>query len=72
MAKILNFALFKPIRLQKKQILRFSGKIVRIDYALLPNREWNQKQKHKKQPWGNVECFAFGPLFVRVFGQSDF
>ncbi|MEE0454408.1 MAG: hypothetical protein UDD86_08980, partial [Sodaliphilus sp.] len=42
----------------KKAILRFSGKIVRIDYALLPNRQWNQKQKHKKQPWGNVECFA--------------
>ena len=31
-----------------------------IDYAMLPNREWNQKQKHKKQPWSNVECFAFG------------
>ncbi|MDO5588896.1 MAG: hypothetical protein Q4G12_08250 [Bacteroidales bacterium] len=27
---------------------------------MLPNREWNQKQKHKKQPWSNVECFAFG------------
>ena len=27
---------------------RFSGKLVGIDYALLPNREWNQKQKHKK------------------------
>ena len=25
------------------------------DYTLLPNREWSQKQKHKKQPWGNVE-----------------
>ncbi|MDY4899580.1 MAG: hypothetical protein SO194_02100 [Sodaliphilus sp.] len=25
---------------------------------MLPNREW--KQKHKKQPWSNVECFAFG------------
>ena len=24
---------------------RFSGKLVGIDYALLPNREWNQKQK---------------------------
>lgn len=45
MAKILNFALFKPIRLPKKAILRFSGKIVRIDYALLPNREWNKKTK---------------------------
>ncbi|MDY5379725.1 MAG: hypothetical protein SPG73_01055 [Sodaliphilus sp.] len=28
---------------------------------MLPNCEWNQKQKHKKQPWSNVECFAFGP-----------
>ena len=33
--------------------------------ALLPNREWNQKQKHKKQPWSNVECFAFGGATVR-------
>ena len=31
-----------------------------IDYAMLPNREWNQKQKHKKQPWSKVEYFAFG------------
>ena len=66
MAKILNFALFKPIRLPKKAILRFSGRIVRIDYALLPNREWNKKQKHKTQPWGNVECFAFGEVIVRL------
>ena len=43
----------------------FSGKILGIDYALLPNRECNQKQKHKKQPWGNVECFAFGGGIVR-------
>ena len=35
------------------------------DYTLLPNREWNQKQKHKKQPWSNVECFAFGGATVR-------
>ena len=34
-------------------------------YALLPNREWNQRQKHKKQPWCNVECFAFGGATVR-------
>ncbi|MDY3883635.1 MAG: hypothetical protein SOZ50_10260 [Sodaliphilus sp.] len=27
---------------------------------MLPNREWNQKQKHKKQPWSKVEYFAFG------------
>ena len=36
-----------------------------IDCALLPNREWNQKQKHKKQPWSKVECFAFGGATVR-------
>ncbi|MDY5878310.1 MAG: hypothetical protein SPJ46_01480, partial [Sodaliphilus sp.] len=23
------------------------------------------KQKHKKQPWSNVECFAFGGATVR-------
>ena len=43
----------------------FSGKLLGIDYALLPNREWNQKQKHKKQPWSNVECFAFDGATVR-------
>ena len=43
----------------------FSGKFLGIDYAMLPNCEWNQKQKHKKQPWGNVECFAFGGATVR-------
>ena len=26
-----------------------------MDYALLLNCEWNQKQKHKKQPWGKVD-----------------
>ena len=31
----------------------------------MPAREWNQKQKHKKQPWSNVECFAFGGSTVR-------
>ena len=36
-----------------------------INYALLPNREWNQKPKHKKQPWSNVVCFAFGGATVR-------
>ena len=36
-----------------------------IDCALLPNREWNQRQKHKKQPWSKVECFAFGDATVR-------
>ena len=32
---------------------------------MLPNFEWDQKQKHKKQPWSNVECFAFGGATVR-------
>ena len=45
--------------------LRLSGKFLGIDYALLPNRECNQRQKHKKQPWGKVECFAFGGATVR-------
>ena len=40
-------------------------KILGIDYALLPYREWNQKQKHKKQSRSNVECFAFGGATVR-------
>ena len=35
------------------------------DYTLLRNCEWNEKQKHKKQPWGNVECFAFDGVTVR-------
>ena len=35
------------------------------DYTLLQNREWDQKQKHKKQPWGKVEGFAFGGGIVR-------
>ena len=26
-------------------VLRFSGKLQEIDYALLPNHEWNQKTK---------------------------
>ncbi|MDD7654865.1 MAG: hypothetical protein SOY38_09525 [Sodaliphilus sp.] len=32
---------------------------------MLPNRQWIQRQKHKKQPWSNVECFAFGGATVR-------
>ena len=24
-----------------------------------------KNKKHKKQPWGNVECFAFGGVTVR-------
>ena len=51
--------------LTPNQLFGFSRKYLGIDDALLPNREWNQKQKHKKQPWGNVECFAFGGGIVR-------
>ena len=40
-------------------------KITGAMIILLPNRECNQKQKHKKQPWGKVECFAFGSATVR-------
>ena len=31
-----------------------------IDYAMLPNREWNQKQKHKKHPWSKVATLPQG------------
>ena len=33
-------------------LIGLSGKFLGIDYALLPNREWNQKQKHKKTALG--------------------
>ena len=56
---------FYPTDLPDQWKFRLSGKILGINYALLPNRGWNQKQKHKKQPWGNVECFAFGGAPVR-------
>ncbi len=51
--------------LTSQVLLWLSGKFLGIDYAMLPNCEWNQKQKHKKQPWSNVECFAFGGATVR-------
>ena len=51
--------------LTPNQLFGFSRKYVGIDDALLPNREWNQKQKHKKQPRSNVVCFAFGVVIVR-------
>ena len=46
-------------------LIGLSGKFQGKDSALLLNRQWNQKQKHKKQPWSNVECFAFGVGIVR-------
>ena len=51
--------------LNPNRSLRLSRKFLGIGSALLLNREWNQKQKPKKQPWGNVECFAFGGAIVR-------
>ena len=42
-------------------LIGLSGKFQGKDSSLLPNRQWIQRQKHKKQPWSNVECFAFGP-----------
>ena len=38
--------------LTPNQLFGFSRKYVGIDDALLPNREWNQKQKHKKTALG--------------------
>ena len=55
-----NYKKMCNIKTISTDIYWISGKFVGINYALLPNRECNQKQKHKKQPWSNVECFAFG------------
>ena|GEM_PF-3834440 len=45
MAKILNFALFKPIHLQKKQ---FSGSA---------DKYWRHRnKKHKKQPFSDASA----------------
>ena len=38
--------------LTPNQLFGFSRKYVGIDDVLLPNREWNQKQKHKKTALG--------------------
>ena len=46
--------------LTPNQLFGFCRKYVGIDDALLPNREWNQKQKHKKQPWSNVDRPRWG------------
>ena len=46
-------------------LIGLSGKFQGKDSSLLPNRQWIQRQKHKKQPWSNVECFAFGGATVR-------
>ena len=44
---------------------RFSGYLLGHRLYMWLSREWNQRQKHKKQPWSNVECFAFGVGIVR-------
>ena len=38
--------------LTPNQLFGFSRKYVGIDYALLPNREWNQKNKNIKNSLG--------------------
>ena len=45
-------ALFLFLCLTPNQLFGFSRKYLGIDDALLPNREWNQKQKHKKTALG--------------------
>ena len=44
----------RPMRFCMVRMRYFSGKFLGIDSALLPNREWNQRQKHKKQPFGDA------------------
>ena len=41
-----------PTKKPQSMAKRFSGRFLGIDYALLPNRQWNQKQKHKKNSLG--------------------
>ena len=64
-SKVYQIRIFSKMAPQCHTKKWFSGNFLSIDYALLPNREWNQKQKHKKQPWSKVECFAFGGATVR-------
>jgi len=45
-----------------------SGKFVGINYALLPNCEWNQKQKHKKQPFGDATALPARAALVMWCG----
>ena len=49
-------------------MFQFSGKFLGIDYALLPNREWNQKQKNIKNSLGatwNASHLAVGLCALR-------
>ena len=54
--------------LTPNQLFGFSRKYVGIDDALLPNREWNQKQQHKKNSLGatwNASHLAEGLCALR-------
>ena len=58
--------LFYPYLTQISLLYRLSGKnkgAMIILYCGFVNGVKNKK--HKKQPWGNVECFAFGGGIVR-------
>ena len=35
-------------------LIGLSGKFQGKDSSLLPNRQWIQRQKHKKQPWSKA------------------
>ena len=45
---LIYLILFNPNRLLGLNHYWLSRKLLGIDSALLPNREWNQRQKHKK------------------------
>ncbi len=68
--KFLPLFLTPPPKMKNTPIT-VQWKFLGIDYALLPNREWNQKHKHKKQPWSNVECFAFGCFLCFCFSPPS-
>ena len=58
--------------LTPNQLFGFSRKYLGIDDALLPNREWNQKQKHKKNSLGamwNASHLAEGLCALRHWKQ---
>ena len=49
-----NYKKMCNIKTISADIYWISGKFVGRNYALLLNRQWNKKQKHKKQPWSNA------------------
>ena len=48
-----------------------SGKFLGIDYAMLPKCEWNQKQKHKKQPFSDVSASHLSLVLRHVWFQAE-